>query len=72
MSALVFQFGRVVRVARQERGLSQETLAELADLNRSYVGEIERGLATPSLITVEKIAAALQLKPSSLIKQCET
>ena len=49
----------------------QERLAEAADLNRSYLGEIERGGVSPSLATVEKLAAALGLKTSQLIGRCE-
>jgi len=39
--------------------LSQEALADLAGINRSYLGEVERGQVTPSLETIEKIARAL-------------
>jgi len=64
-------FGEVVRRLRTERGWSQERLAERADLNRSYVGEIERDLAVPSLQTADKIASALETRLSALIAQCE-
>jgi transcriptional regulator with XRE-family HTH domain len=72
MSALELHFGQAVRAARTNRGWSQEQLAEIANLNRSYLGEIERGVVTPSLSTIGKIAAALQVKPSVLISQCES
>lgn len=65
------RFGVAVRAAREERGFTQEKLAEAADLNRSYLGEIERGLVAASLITVEKIAAALGLPPSTLLARSE-
>lgn len=71
MSALINQFPIVVRQLRQARGWSQEELAERADLNRSYVGEIERGLAMPSLVTLSKLALGLELSPSSLLARCE-
>jgi transcriptional regulator with XRE-family HTH domain len=71
MSALTHQFPIVVRQLRQARGWSQEELAERADLNRSYVGEIERGIATPSLITLSKLALGLEVSASSLLAQCE-
>jgi transcriptional regulator with XRE-family HTH domain len=65
------RFGLAVRAAREERGLTQEGLAEAADLNRSYLGEIERGLVVPSLVTVEKLATALGLPPSTLLARSE-
>ena len=71
MSSLEARFGRAVREARSSAGWSQERLAEVADLNRSYLGEIERGEVTPSLITVGKLATALQMSLSALISRCE-
>ncbi len=52
MTSLSASFGAVVRHLREERGWSQEQLAEFADLNRSYVGDLERGRAMPSLATM--------------------
>jgi transcriptional regulator with XRE-family HTH domain len=65
------QFSQVLRQMREERGWSQEQLAERADLNRSYLGEVERGRAVPSLLTVSKLARALEVQMSSLIARCE-
>ena len=65
-------FGIAVRRLREQRQLSQEQLAERADLNRSFVGEIERGLASPSLLTVTKLAQALQVSTAALVAHCET
>ena len=56
-----------VRQQREARGWSQEGLAEHAALNRSYVGEIERGAVTASLTTVAKLALAFDVPPSSLL-----
>ena len=70
--SLSIQFGRIVKNIREERGLSQEILADRADLNRSYVGEVERGTAMPSLSTVTKIAKALNLSTSDLLARYET
>ncbi|MDO9180547.1 MAG: helix-turn-helix transcriptional regulator [Agitococcus sp.] len=72
MSLLAKQFGLVVRQAREQRRYSQERLAEIANLNRSYVGEIERGLVVPSLATMEKIAIALGENLSVILSRCET
>jgi transcriptional regulator with XRE-family HTH domain len=65
------QFSIVLRGLREERGWSQEQLAERADLNRSYLGEVERGHAIPSLATMTKLASAFEIKLSNLIAQCE-
>ena len=65
------QFSMVLRQLREERGLSQEQLAERADLNRSYLGEVERGRAVPSIVTVSKLAGALDIRLSSMIARCE-
>ena len=68
---LVKQFGLAVRQLREVRGWSQERLAEVAGLNRSFIGEIERGAATPSLLTAEKLAGALGVSLASLLARCE-
>ena len=70
-SVLVMGFGVGVRQLREALGWSQERLAEQANLNRSYVGEIERGCVIASLLTVEKLAVALQLTPSELLTHGE-
>nr|WP_315251719.1 helix-turn-helix transcriptional regulator [uncultured Duganella sp.] len=66
-STLVQSFGIGVRQLREAQGWSQERLAENSNLNRSYIGEIERGVVIASLLTVEKLAAALQLTPAELL-----
>jgi transcriptional regulator with XRE-family HTH domain len=71
MNNSVEQFSLVLRQVREERGWSQEQLAAQAGLNRSYVGEVERGRAVPSLVTVAKLAGALEMRVSSLIARCE-
>lgn len=65
------RFGAVVREHREARGWSQELLAHRADLNRSYMGEIERAAAMPSLATAAKVALALGVSLSELISSCE-
>lgn len=65
------RFGIEVRRRRQALGWSQERLAGAADLNRSYMGEIERGVVTASLETAQKLAQALGAPLSELISCCE-
>ncbi len=65
------RFGSVVRQLREQRGWSQERLAGRAELNRSYMGEIERATAMPSLATAAKLARALDVPLSELISRCE-
>lgn len=71
MSDSIRNFPTVLRQLREARGWSQEHLAERADLNRSYVGEVERGRAVPSLATASKLASALEIRLSSLMAECE-
>ena len=54
-------FGNRIRELRRGQGVSQERLAELAGLDRTYVGGIERGERNPSLKNIAKIAAALRV-----------
>jgi transcriptional regulator with XRE-family HTH domain len=58
--------GEAIRRARAGVGLSQEALAVDADLDRSYVGGIERGEHNLTVMNVAKIAAALKTSPSAL------
>lgn len=55
-------FSRNVGLVRRHRNLSQEKLAEIADLHRTYVGQIERGDVTPTLDAAERVAQALNLE----------
>ena len=65
------RFGIVVRQLREARRWSQERLASRAELNRSYMGEIERAAVMPSLATAAKLAQALEVPLSELIQRCE-
>ncbi len=71
MTALANYFGATVRDFRTCHGWSQELLAEKADLNRSYLGEIERGQVIPSIATAAKLAGALEISLSHLLAHCE-
>lgn len=71
MASQVQCFGSAVRQLREQQRWSQELLAERADLNRSYIGEIERGQVVPSLLTLHKLAAALGVSASALLSHAE-
>ena len=71
MSGFITHFGHAVRHHRELRDWSQEQLAQLAGLNRSFLGEVERGSAVPSLATAGKLAAALSIPLSVLIAHGE-
>jgi transcriptional regulator with XRE-family HTH domain len=60
------RFGKRVKELRRLNGLSQEEFAELAGMDRSYMGAVERGEQNPSLWIVGRIAQALEVTISSL------
>jgi transcriptional regulator with XRE-family HTH domain len=62
------KFGEAVRQRRLALGLSQEELAERAGLHRTYVGSVERGERNVSLENIVRLAAALKLNASQLLK----
>lgn len=61
-----------LRTARRAKGLSQEALAELAGLHRTYVGAIERGERNVSIDNMERLAAAVGQQLYELLKQDDT
>ena len=65
-SDVLVRFGQAVRDRRIEKELSQEGLAELADLHRTYVADIERGGRNVSMKNIEKLARALSLSIAEL------
>jgi len=64
-------FGKVVRRRREGARLSQEALADQAGLHRNYIGLLERGLRTPSIDVVRKLALGLDTTMSSLVRDLE-
>ena len=59
--------GQAIRRVRLDKGISQERLALLAELDRSYVGRVERGDNNVALLTLIKIAGALGMHASDLL-----
>lgn len=61
------KIGIKTRVLRMRMKISQEKLAELADLNKNTIGYIERGEISPTIETLDKIAGALNIKLTELV-----
>lgn len=68
---LQIAFGRVICDLRHEAGLSQEELAHRCDLHRTYISQLERGLKSPSLTTINTLATILGKPPHQLVKAAE-
>ena len=71
MRVELINFGANVRKTRQNRKISQEALAELCDLHRTYICDIERGTRNVSLLSVVKIAKGLGMTSSELMMNVE-
>jgi len=64
-------FGEVLRQIRKGRRLSQEELGEVCESDRTFISMLERGLVSPTLRTIVKIAKGLRLQPSEVIRHVE-
>lgn len=64
-------FGLVLRILRKRAGLSQEQLALEAGIERNFVSLIERGINQPTIRVIFKLANALQISPSEVIRAVE-
>ena len=67
MDDVTVRFGRRLREVRTRVGISQEKLAELAGLHRTYVSSVERGQRNISLFNIENLAHALGVKMAELM-----
>lgn len=65
-------FGKVLRDCRDGKGLSQEQLAAAAELDRSFISLLERGIQSPNLVVLFKIAEILKVPASELIARTES
>lgn len=65
------KFGDRVRMLRKAKNLSQEQLAERSGLHRNYIGGIERGERNVALLNILRLAKALGVTPSELMKEME-
>lgn len=67
MSELTIQFGQLVRKYRKEQNMSQEQLALLCNMDRSYLGRIERGEVNLTLEKIYELAMILKVPPQDLL-----
>jgi transcriptional regulator with XRE-family HTH domain len=65
----IASFGQAVRSMRTEKGFSQETFADLAGVDRSYMGGVERGEHNLALVNIKKIAGALEVPISEIMEK---
>lgn len=63
--------GKVISDMRKEKGMSQEVLSGLADIGRTHLSAIERGERKPTLETLYRIACAMDIKMSDIVKRIE-
>lgn len=68
MSKILVQFGQKIRYYRKKKKLSQEKLAELANLHRTYIGQIETGKRNIALKNIIKLAKALGVSTKDLMQ----
>ena len=64
-------FGQRLRALRTERGWSQEEFAHRADLDRTYVSGVERGVRNPTLDVITKLANTLDIEVAALFPRAE-
>jgi transcriptional regulator with XRE-family HTH domain len=64
-------FGRALRTLREERGLTQEALALRSGYHPTYISQLERGMQSPSLGTLYRLAQTLLVAPSDFLLRSE-
>ena len=64
-------FGKAFRDIRTSRDVSQEQLALLAGFDRTYMSLVERGLRSPTIRTLVKLAEVLEVRPSKILRGME-
>ena len=63
--------GKVIQKSRERRGLSQEVVSGLAGIGRTHLSAIERGERKPTLDTFYRLALAMDMEPSLLLREIE-
>ncbi len=64
-------FGQTIKALRKAQKVSQEKLAELSNLDRSFISHLECGKMQPSLVTIFQLAKALKVPPSKIVSLTE-
>lgn len=67
LSDVFVRFGKRLRQIREKVGVSQEKLAEMAELHRTYVSSVERGKRNISILNIERLAKALGVRMADLM-----
>lgn len=62
------RFGKALRQRRNKLGVSQEAFADMCELDRTYIGGIERGERNVALVNIEKLAKTLRISISELFR----
>lgn len=62
------RFGKALRQRRNKLGVSQEAFADMCELDRTYIGGIERGERNVALVNIEKIARTLRISVAELFR----
>lgn len=71
MNTITAIVGQRIRSCRQKKGLTQEELAERAELHPTYIGQAERGEKNLTLVSLERILSALDLTFSEFFEHME-
>lgn len=70
-SDILLKYGKVIRQLRQQKGVSQEELADLCGLHRTYISDVELGKRNVSLENIERLAQALDANVSDVFVEIE-
>jgi transcriptional regulator with XRE-family HTH domain len=68
MENIRVRFGKALRQRRNKLGVSQEAFADMCELDRTYIGGIERGERNIALVNIEKLAKTLRISISDLFR----
>lgn len=66
---ILIALGKAIRTTRLSKGISQEKLALMAEVDRSYVGRVERGDNNVAVLTLARLASALEISISRLLSK---
>ncbi len=66
--AILVKFGKKIREVRVKRGLSQEAIADIANVHRTYIGMIERAEKNITLLNIQKLSKALKIDIKELFE----